>query len=135
MKLINFVNDAYKIKTAQQILTEGNTDGKEGLSWKEVNVLIEKGHNKDYFWMKVAKMLKNVDSMTDSVFKAMDIDNDEIITEAECDIFAREKCDVSFKTINAISAPITIKTSTKNKNKILFLSFFNFLNIKSHPFY
>ena len=99
MKLINFINDAYKTKTAQQILTEGNTDGKEGLSWKEVNVLIEKGHNKDYFWMKVAKMLKNIDSMTDSVFKAMDIDNDKIITEAECDIFAREKCDVSLETI------------------------------------
>ena len=55
MKLINFVNQEYRMKTAGQILTEGNTDGQDGLSWNEVNTLIRKGHNPKSFLFSTAK--------------------------------------------------------------------------------
>lgn len=99
MKLINLVNENYRIKTVEEILTKGNTDGKDGLSKKEVNALINDGHNPKSFLFNAAKLFLGVEGMTNSVFKAMDKDKNNIITLEECDIYAKKECNVSLKDI------------------------------------
>lgn len=99
MKLINFVNETYRTKTAGEILTKGNTDGQDGLSWKEVNTLIKDGHNPKSFLFGAAKLFWGVDGMTNSVFKALDENADKVITLDECDIYAKKKCGLSLKDL------------------------------------
>ena len=99
MKLINLVNEKYRTKTTKEILVDGNTDGKAGLSWKEVNVLIKDGHNPKSLIFSAAKFFWGVDGMTNSVFKVMDIDQDNIISLEECDLYARKECNITLKEI------------------------------------
>lgn len=99
MKLINFVNETYRTKTAGEILTKGNTDGQDGLSWKEVNALIKDGHNPRSLLFGAAKLFWGIDGMTNSVFKAMDKDKNNIISLEECDLYAKKECNVSLKDI------------------------------------
>ncbi len=99
MKIIKYVNETYRTKTVEDILTKGNTDGQDGLSWKEVNTLIKDGHNPKSFVFGVAKIFWGVDGMTNSVFEAMDENKDNIISVEECDIYARKKCNISLESI------------------------------------
>ena len=99
MKIINFVNENYRTKTTKDILIDGNTDGKDGLSWKEVNTLIKDGHNPKSILFGAAKIFWGIDGMTNSVFKAMDENKDKIISLEECDKYAQKECNVSLKDI------------------------------------
>lgn len=99
MNLINFVNKDYRTKTVAEILTKGNTDGKDGLSWREVHKLIEEGHNKNNFVFSAVKVFWGTKNMTNSVFKALDKDNNKIITLKECDDYAKEECNITLKEI------------------------------------
>lgn len=99
MKLIHFVNNSYRTKTVKDILVGGNTDGEDGLSWKEVNKLIKEGHNPKSLIFGAAKLFWGVDGMTNSVFKAMDENKDGIISLTECDKYAQKECDISLKDI------------------------------------
>ena len=117
MKLINLVNENYRTKTAGQILTEGNTDGEEGLSWKEVNKLIEIGHNPKSLLFGAAKLFWGIDGMTNSVFKAMDRNNDNIISLKECDMYAKKECNVPLKDIwNRSAAEVCNMLDAASKN-------------------
>ena len=99
MKLINLVNKTYRTKTAGEILTKGNTDGQEGLSWKEVNALIKDGHNSKSLLFRAANLFWSIDSMTNSVFKAMDMNSDNNISLEECDLYVKKECNVSLEDI------------------------------------
>lgn len=99
MKLINLVNENYRKKTTGEILTKGNTDGQDGLSWKEVNTLIKDGHNPKSLLFGAAKLFWGIDGMTNSVFKAMDKNSDNKISLEECDLYAKKECNVSLKDI------------------------------------
>ena len=99
MDLINFVNKEYRTKTVSEVLTKGNTDGKEGLSRQEVQALIENGYNKDSIILRTVKLFLSTKSMTNSVFEAFDKDNDKIITLKECDNFARNECNCTLKEL------------------------------------
>lgn len=46
-----------------------------------------------------AKLFWGVDGMTNSVFKAMDRNDNKIVTLEECDLYAQETCNVTLKDI------------------------------------
>jgi len=99
LPLIDYVNNEYRTKTVSEILTKGNTDGEEGLSKEEVKTLIKNGHNKKSFVFGLAKTFWGVSNMTNSVFKAMDANKDNIISLEECDAYAKKECNVTLNDI------------------------------------
>lgn len=118
MKLINLVNDKYRTKTTKEILTDGNTDGQAGLSWQEVNALIKDGHNPKSFICKTAKFLWGIDAMTNSVFKAIDSDNNKIITLEECNKYMLDKCNIGLESIwNKTATEVCNILDNTSKNK------------------
>ena len=118
MDLINFVNKEYRVKTVAEILTKGNTDGEDGLSWQEVHELIKNGHNKESFLFNTVKFFWGTKKMTESVFKALDEDESKTITLEECDNYVQKECNCSLKELwNMTVADVCELIDSKKKYK------------------
>lgn len=57
--------------------------------------MVKDGYNKNSIISGTVKIFFGTKSMTNSIFKALDNDQNDIITLQECDNYARQKCNHS----------------------------------------